>query len=294
MSDPNFSGRREEFTVGEVYGVRGFIPENGFLTAFTNDYVYSSGENIAGCVKRKTTQRSRIEVIQAYKLGIISSPEYERQLQELASGQHDLYDCTCGFYAYYTDGQHRNQETIEGIIKAYGKVTMGPLGFRAQKAEVVALCLGVRVPDAENPRISFKAAGIKRPGFEQGMLLTVIAIYIALICMLPGIGARITPSIGLLIFTPMFIATCWRPRKYCRLKRVDLHRPFCKCTPYNDRNKKSYSAEYAASVAKNYPNAEIFETYDDMKKAYHDRLVQSHRTAVAKIPKKDRHGDSLE
>jgi hypothetical protein len=52
--------------------------------------------------------------------------------------------CTCGFYAY-TDSQsllensQTHGDTVFGLVKAYGHVTQGPKGFRAQKAEVVAL-----------------------------------------------------------------------------------------------------------------------------------------------------------
>ena len=52
--------------------------------------------------------------------------------------------CTCGYYAYTSrEGLKRNQQTHSistyGLIKGYGHVTQGTLGFRCAKAEIVAL-----------------------------------------------------------------------------------------------------------------------------------------------------------
>lgn len=49
--------------------------------------------------------------------------------------------CDCGFYAFFSDRQRGNYNLTEirGIIRAHGRVTIGSLGFRAEKAEIVAL-----------------------------------------------------------------------------------------------------------------------------------------------------------
>lgn len=62
---------------------------------------------------------------------------------------HQVTDpgCTCGFYAYTDEhsldkNSYRGQEfnnSIFGIIKAWGYVTEGTKGFRAQKAQIVGL-----------------------------------------------------------------------------------------------------------------------------------------------------------
>jgi hypothetical protein len=59
---------------------------------------------------------------------------------------HDVTDpnCTCGIYAY-TDpksllrNSRRFSLSVFGLVKAYGLVTQGTHGFRAQKAEIIAL-----------------------------------------------------------------------------------------------------------------------------------------------------------
>lgn len=59
---------------------------------------------------------------------------------------HDVTDprCTCGFYAYTSpealyDNSRGAKGSYFGIIKAWGKVTQGTKGFRAEKAQIVGL-----------------------------------------------------------------------------------------------------------------------------------------------------------
>lgn len=64
-------------------------------------------------------------------------------------------DCTCGYYAYYQPYVDRNQQTgwirhdldastvqttITGVVRASGIVVMHEEGFRAQHAEILAIC----------------------------------------------------------------------------------------------------------------------------------------------------------
>ena len=53
-------------------------------------------------------------------------------------------DCVCGFYAYTSPESLSRNSTgwtyvVFGIIKAYGRVTQGTKGFRAEKADILAL-----------------------------------------------------------------------------------------------------------------------------------------------------------
>lgn len=57
--------------------------------------------------------------------------------------------CTCGFYAYNNrasllENSEASYNSVFGIIKAYGNVTHGTKGFRAEKAEVVSLTRPLR------------------------------------------------------------------------------------------------------------------------------------------------------
>lgn len=60
--------------------------------------------------------------------------------------------CGCGYWAYWEIQQHdlgaANSLPVVGVVRASGQVIMGPRGFRAQKAEIVALHLPFRIePD---------------------------------------------------------------------------------------------------------------------------------------------------
>ena len=71
-----------------------------------------------------------------------------RVTAEIPPKPHDVTDpdCTCGFYAYtspkalYANSTGGSPEVF-GIIKGYGKATMGTKGFRIEKAEIVALTI---------------------------------------------------------------------------------------------------------------------------------------------------------
>jgi len=56
---------------------------------------------------------------------------------------HDFESCTCGFYArFYHDAYtERYDSHISGMIEGWGDVVLGPEGFRASKAKVVALVI---------------------------------------------------------------------------------------------------------------------------------------------------------
>lgn len=69
-----------------------------------------------------------------------------RVTAEIPPEPHDVTDpkCTCGFYAYtspralYANSTGGSPEVF-GVIKGYGKATLGTKGFRIEKAEIVAL-----------------------------------------------------------------------------------------------------------------------------------------------------------
>ena len=52
-------------------------------------------------------------------------------------------NCQCGFYAYYdaSGSSYKKEWRAEGIIEGYGLVSVGPLGFRAEKAKIIAVTL---------------------------------------------------------------------------------------------------------------------------------------------------------
>jgi hypothetical protein len=62
-----------------------------------------------------------------------------------------MKECMCGFWAY-TAGIHRMEAlgpVVVGMIEGWGRMVIGPKGFRAEKARIVALCFPNRL--AEQP-----------------------------------------------------------------------------------------------------------------------------------------------
>jgi hypothetical protein len=50
-------------------------------------------------------------------------------------------NCGCGFWAYFGERAETGEGGVIGVIKASGLVLVGTKGFRAEKAEIVALRL---------------------------------------------------------------------------------------------------------------------------------------------------------
>jgi hypothetical protein len=60
----------------------------------------------------------------------------------LTGEAHSLEGCNCGFYAVFDPSKTGyGSLPISGMIEGWGEVILGPHGFRAQKAKIVALCL---------------------------------------------------------------------------------------------------------------------------------------------------------
>lgn len=122
------------FHVGVVRGLRSFdVRSDGVLTGrVQRTHPWQAGENVAVHVG------SLRPVMTTYSAGPRPFLDYafvEKDHQIAALG------CVCGFYAYFgaTDAYRLVGRTVTGIIEGYGHVTAGSLGFRAERARIVAL-----------------------------------------------------------------------------------------------------------------------------------------------------------
>lgn len=59
---------------------------------------------------------------------------------------HDLAECHCGLHGYFRGSIDfaLDSDAVNGIVRAFGRMRIGPKGFRAQSAEVIALYVPVR------------------------------------------------------------------------------------------------------------------------------------------------------
>ena len=101
-------------------------------------FYWTPGENVADC---------------PYKGGyapewMVLPPHTPGGVVKLASGRTSPHQC--GMYAYHAGTVntfakgYRNRLLVEGVIEAYGRVTLHSRGLRCEKARIVAL-----VPDAQ-------------------------------------------------------------------------------------------------------------------------------------------------
>lgn len=166
MSD--FSDR--PFVAGVITGLRAFrIDPLGRLTGVVHRDVWTPGENVGVCHKsdtptfhtfasggyimaggRKGKSRGRSDDL--YNFYIQHEPPKPLRKHPIGSAS-----CECGFYAYfdggndyltqsssawlalYIGGTDDTAPRVGAIVNGYGLVTVGSRGFRAEKAEVIAL-----------------------------------------------------------------------------------------------------------------------------------------------------------
>jgi hypothetical protein len=149
MSD--FEGR--PLAIGEVYGVRQWTVDSlGRLCGLSYPQIWTPGENQAECKRtRQTVACIKDEcgvnhefssapggylIGRAFTMGVSQCVEPD---------PCDLVnpDCKCGFWAYYAKptGEYGwlSTPTVTGVIRGYGKTTIGTKGFRCEKAEVLAM-----------------------------------------------------------------------------------------------------------------------------------------------------------
>lgn len=74
---------------------------------------------------------------------------------------HDFVQCKCGFYGYYTGSlDWASNKTVSGIVEAFGKVELGPRGFRAEKAKILAIYIPPEAPHEGYIPRKFHEAGL--------------------------------------------------------------------------------------------------------------------------------------
>jgi hypothetical protein len=80
---------------------------------------------------------------------------------------HSLDGCTCGFYAFFntTSNEYFSEDVVTGIIEGYGEVVIGPRGFRAKKAKIVALYIPEQPYSAR-----LKPSLVPRQGFDDSVI----------------------------------------------------------------------------------------------------------------------------
>lgn len=143
MPKSDFGG---DFAVGTVVGLRAwrYRPEHwgGFtpppdapLVSVFRRYAWRTGTNNAQCLLApgQTAHTAKAGLNYGYKAPTPHDLEAEGGL---------VPEHSCGFYAYIDGENLRSQGDgpIAGIIAGWGRTVIGPKGFRASRAKILALC----------------------------------------------------------------------------------------------------------------------------------------------------------
>lgn len=150
-----------------------FSGEVGLRSVFYH-HTWKPGPNTAGCAKVRSWRVHELTAEQRAEVArIVGAPADSLAARlEVPAVVHRLYgqtsacngfvtaDCQCGFYSFFVDpSQPRGMEnyiaadSISGIIRGSGKVTLGPKGFRAQHAQIVALSPQVSGPSGTRAHV---------------------------------------------------------------------------------------------------------------------------------------------
>lgn len=139
MSNPAFMGDDYEFVAGHVMGLRSWQADaEGRLVGVTYPAIWKPGENVSECYADP----------QVGKCPSSTATEWYNEkhcdygncdgVWHYRDEHHYDRNCNCGYWAY-NEKNFSPDGTITGVIKGYGKTTIGPRGFRCEKAEVMAL-----------------------------------------------------------------------------------------------------------------------------------------------------------
>ena len=138
MAKDDHGGR--EYAVGDVIGARFFkVSKKGRLTGISRTgYAYTPGENIAKCETWSLPSE-----LQPEGFDDLIWPEKQAHLDKWKA-DHNVFGCKeHGFWGLYADewmdSSWADDDNLVGIIRAYGEVQIGTKGFRAEKAEIIAM-----------------------------------------------------------------------------------------------------------------------------------------------------------
>lgn len=130
-------GGFEDYDVPDIVatsliGYRSFGPQpvTTMLHGLTKtEYIWQPGANEAVCLRSARTNALQLEA----EMKVLHQKE-----------AIPVADCACGFWAYWdinSNALGNSPSRLKGAIIAWGKMIVGPLGFRAQYAKILALSL---------------------------------------------------------------------------------------------------------------------------------------------------------
>lgn len=191
-----------------------YLDEDGVLRGVTYRYPWTPGENVARCLVANMRDH---HAFREFCNDMVGRARYLYDTGGIgwAGGKDPVPlpgytlepcegldpECSCGFYAYHdgailyaTGGEGLR---VEGIIEGYGRVVLGSLGYRAQKARIVAITLpaGDTYEEAHAVRVGLRCS-IQETEDEMRDLLRARTIPMIGLTALTALifGATLTPA----------------------------------------------------------------------------------------------------
>lgn len=144
-SEPEEEDESTDWSTIPLRGFRKFLVRDGSLTGVTYQWRIAPGVNDSVCGRGITY--ARVRTAQNNRVDINSGEAWDLTKMMPPSPDHTMERCSCGFHAVYTrDNFDDFWGFAEGMMEGWGEVVTGPLGFRASKCRVAALCFNTNVP----------------------------------------------------------------------------------------------------------------------------------------------------
>lgn len=266
FSDPN-CGHRDSarpFAMGVLVGLRTWrLDMDGALRGLTYPQRWASGENVAHCLVTKYTDNidlAGLILLSSFRAthgwdftGDEPSLQSPREIPDPCDGVEA--DCACGFYAYHDNavngyGIHSGSDgrSVIGIVEGYGRIVLGPKGFRCQKARIVALVV---------PRDTY--AGSTSAGLSESLVLRLTRdVYKVTIAAATGELS----SMG-------WLSRLLRPGRVARLQKT-LAQTTIQLAETEARlvqNRAPMQARWEKCLAR-YPGVQIYGSVEEMRTAH--------------------------
>lgn len=268
------------FVYGSALGLRVFsLDSRGILRGVTYPQAWHPGENIAKClVARLDGSEADLQEGYFYQVAGIGIDDTMEAVPRVMAGYaakgcgngnlDSAMDaaCSCGFYAYHSKNavgySTRHGARVLALIEGYGKVVVGALGFRAQKARIVAIVPPTPHEASQRRRDMERAISdidevlhedAEKPALTQGTAI-VAGLGLATSVLAPLFGGALLVGAGYNHF-----ATA-RTREYAR-NQLELQRK--KMVREYDAMPNDY-VETMARFRENYPEVEMHDTAAEM------------------------------
>lgn len=286
------------FVAGAARGLRTFrIDPDGWLRGVSYRQPWTPGENTAQCFAGKPNKLPRgmpKDGPPAYSsLGAYAFP-MDASLPPLVMRGYEPNPCkgldpacACGFYAYHVPDMARygtggNEAQATGVVEAYGKLVLGPFGYRAEKARIIALVVdtkltGQQAAQLEQMRDAIAAAGellrsltigSVRLGRNPRRMVYLGIVLSGAAAVVPGIAPLAMAVIGAI--TTLAVGSEVADRKFLAAARAEVQRAAQSFQREVDDVMTAVRrrGELPALVAANYPGIPIYDSTEAMLEAH--------------------------